>query len=578
MVKFILGLVTGVLLVFLSFILVFFALLRFREKPPEIASNSVLVLRLSGDIPERSPVDLSGIFNSGNATLTLSDVWMLLRKAAVDPHIRAIALEPDGLSAGWGKLEEIRAGLEQFRKSGKPVYAFLRSPGGREYYVSLPADRIYLGDQEPVYLKGLRAEIMYFKKTLDKLGVTVDVEHAGKYKDFGDMFTRSDMSPETHEVITSLVTNIYGNLVDRIAAARKKTPDQVRALIDQGPFTATQALNAGLVDEVRFEDQMWGELGDKLGVKPIKVGATQYATVPPEAAGMPGHSHIAMIVGSGDIVEGSPGDDGTEQGTITAYGFNKLLRQVGGDSNIQGVVVRIDSPGGGSTASDEIWREMNLLSKKKPLVISMSDVAASGGYYMAMTGDPVVAYPQTETGSIGVVFGKPNLRGLYDKLGVTKEAVQEGKHADIDSDYTELTPDERQLLRQDIDENYRDFVSKVANARHRNYDQIEPLAQGRVWLGSQAKQNGLVDELGGLDTAISLVKKKANIPAGENVTMMIYPPRESVLNMILKRSQSTDMLDAMREAELKQVFGRVPFHAWMRGGMLRMMPISVEVR
>jgi protease-4 len=578
MVKFILGLVTGVLLVFLSFILVFFALLRFREKPPEIASNSVLVLRLSGDLPERSPVDLSGIFNSGNATLTLSDIWMLLRKAAVDPHIRAIAVEPDGLSAGWGKLEEVRADLEQFRKSGKPVYAFLRAPGGREYYVSLPADRIYLGDQEPVMLKGMRAEIMYFKKTLDKLGVTVDVEHAGKYKDFGDMFTRSDMSPETHEVMTSLVTNIYGNLVDRIAAARKKTPDQVRALIDQGPFTATQALNAGLVDELRFEDQMWGELGDKLGVRPIKVGATQYATVPPEAAGMPGHSHIAMIVGSGDIVEGSPGDDGTEQGSITAYGFNKLLRQVGGDSNIQGVVVRIDSPGGGSTASDEIWREMNLLSKKKPLVISMSDVAASGGYYMAMTGDPVVAYPQTETGSIGVVFGKPDLHGLYDKLGVTKEAVQEGKHADIDSDYTELTPDERQLLRQGIDENYRDFVSKVAAARHRNYDQIEPLAQGRVWLGSQAKQNGLVDELGGLDTAISLVKKKANIPAGENVTMMVYPPRESLLNMIMKRSQSTDMLDAMREAELNQVFGRVPFHAWMRGGMLRMMPISVEVR
>jgi protease-4 len=201
-------------------------------------------------------------------------------------------------------------------------------------------------------------------------------------------------------------------------------------------------------------------------------------------------------------------------------------------------------------------------------------VAASGGYYMAMTGDPVVAYPQTETGSIGVVFGKPDLHGLYDKLGVTKEAVQEGKHADIDSDYTELTPDERQLLRQGIDENYRDFVSKVAAARHRNYDRIEPLAQGRVWLGSQAKQNGLVDELGGLDTAISLVKKKANIPAGENVTMMIYPPRESLLNMILKRSQSTDMLDA----ELKQVFGRIPFHAWMRGGMLRMMPVSVEVR
>jgi protease IV len=574
MVKFIIGLVTGVLLVFLSFILIFFALLRFREKPPEIAANSVIVLRLAGDIPERAPLDVTGIFSSGNGPLTLSDVWMLLRKAAADPHIRAIVLEPSDLSAGWAKLEEIRADLEQFRKSGKPLYAFLRAPGGREYYVSLPADRIYLGDQEPIMLKGIRAEIMYFKKSLDKLGVTVDVEHAGKYKDFGDMFTRSDMSPETHEVMNSLVTNLYGNLVDRIAAARKKTPDQVRALIDQGPFTANQALNAGLVDSMRFEDQMWGELGDKLGVNPVKVAAAQYATVPAEAVGLAGHSHIAMIVGSGDIVRGSPGDDGTEEGTITSYGFDKLLRQVSGDSNIRGVVVRIDSPGGESTASDEIWREMNLLSKKKPLVISMSDVAASGGYYMAMTGDTVVAYPQTETGSIGVVFGKPDLHGLYDKLGVTKDGVQQGKHADIDSDYTDLTPDERQLLRQGIDENYRDFVSKVAVARHRGYDQIEPLAQGRVWLGSQAKANGLVDELGGLDTAISLVKKKANIPAAENVTLMVYPPRQSLLNMVLKRSQSADMLDG----QLKQIFGRVPFHAWMKGGMLRMMPLSIDMR
>jgi protease IV len=573
MVKFILGLVTGVLLIFLSFVVLFFALLRFREKPPEIESNSVVVLRLSGDIPERSPLDLPGVLG-GNPSLTVSDVWMLLRKAAVDPHIRALVVEPDGLSAGWGKLEEIRGDLEQFRKSGKPVYAFLRQPGGREYYVALPADRIYLGDQEPVYLKGLRAEILYFKKSLDKLGVVVDVEHAGKYKDFGDMFTRSDMSAETREVMTALVGNIYGNLVDRIAAARKKTPDQVRAIVDQGPFTSTQALNAGLVDEVRFEDQMWGELRDKLGGNPAKVNAAQYATVPAESAGLPGRSHIAMIVGAGDIVRGGAGDDGSEQGTLTSFGFDKLLREVGGDSNIRGVIVRIDSPGGESTASDEIWREMNLLSKKKPLVISMSDVAASGGYYMAMTGDPVVAYPQTETGSIGVVFGKPNLHGLYDKLGVSKDGVQQGKHADIDSDYTELTPDERQLLRQGIDENYRDFVTKVANARHRGYDQIEPLAQGRVWLGSQAKEHGLVDELGGLDTAVSLVKKKAGIPAGENITLMVYPPHESVLNMLLKRSTGADMMDV----SLQRVFGHVPFHAWMKGGMLRMLPLSIEVR
>ncbi len=574
MVKFILGLVTGVIIVFLSFVLLFFVLLRFRERPPEIQANTALVLRLSGEIPEKPPVELPGFLGGGDGTPTVTDIYSLLRKAAADSHIRALVLQPDGISAGWAKLEELRSDIEQFHKSGKPVFAFLRQPTTREYYVSLPADRIYLGDEEPVFVKGLRAETMYFKKTLDKIGVSVEVEHAGKYKDFGDMFTRTDMSPETREVIGGLVDDLYGNIVYRIAAARKKTPDQVRAIIDQGPFTATQALQAGLVDEIRFEDQMWGELKDKVGSGLARVSAAKYLTVPDASAA---RNHIAIVVASGDIVRGSPSDDGSEQGTLTSFGFNRLLRQVGGDSTIRGVIVRIDSGGGEATASDEMWREMNLLSKKKPLVISMSDLAASGGYYMAMTGDPIVAYPQTETGSIGVVFGKPNLHGLYDKLGVTKDAMQRGKHADIDSDYTELTPDERQLLRQGIDESYRDFVGKVAAARHQSFDQIEPVAQGRVWLGARAKEHGLVDELGGLDTAIALIKKKANIPAGENVALMVYPPRESLLNILTKKSQ-TDVFASARDAKLREVFGAVPYRSWMEGGMLRTMPLWFNVR
>jgi protease-4 len=243
------------------------------------------------------------------------------------------------------------------------------------------------------------------------------------------------------------------------------------------------------------------------------------------------------------------------------------------DSMIKGVVVRIDSPGGEVTASDEIWRQMNLLSKKKPVVISMSDAAASGGYFMAMTGDPIVAYPATLTGSIGVVFGKPNLRGLYDKFGISKDAIQRGRHADIDSDYTNLSPEERQKLKDGIDESYRDFVTKVADARHRKFEEIEPVAQGRVWLGSQAKGKGLVDEIGGLDRAVELVKQKAKIPASERVGVLMYPAKRSVLDILMKRSQE----DAL-ELKLREVMGRVPFHAWMRGGYLRLMPYAIQVR
>ncbi|HUK19313.1 MAG TPA: signal peptide peptidase SppA [Bryobacteraceae bacterium] len=574
MVKFLLGLVTGVILVFLTFILLFIALVRMREKPPEISDNSVLVMRLSGDVPEKPPLELP-LFSSDRNAITVANVWMALRKAAADPHIKAVVVEPDGLDIGWGKMEEFRGDLEQFRKSGKPLVAYLRMPGTREYYVSLAADRIYLGPQEPLYLKGVRAEIPYLKKGLDKLGVVVEVEHAGKYKDFGDMFTRSDMSPETREVTGSIVDDLYGTLVDRIAAARKKTPDEVRALIDQGPFTATGALQAGLVDELRFEDQMFGELRARLkGGEPNKVSLEKYVKVPAEAAGLGGRNRVALVVAQGDIVRGSAENDGSEDGELTSYGFDKMLRQAASDSTVKGLLVRIDSPGGDANASDEMWREMNLAAKKKPLVISMGDVAASGGYYMAMTGDTIVAYPETETGSIGVVFGKPVIRGLLDKLGINFDGLQRGRNANIESLDTPLTPEQRDLLRRGIDESYRDFVTKVANARHRPYNEIEPLAQGRVWLGSQAKARGLVDELGGIDAALAVLKKKAGIPAAENVSLVPFPPRRTILDLLLKRSQD----DSMVEAKLRPVFGRIPYHAWLAGGMLRIMPYWIEVK
>jgi protease IV len=570
MAKFFIGLVTGVAIVFLTLILLFFAALRFREKPPAIAANSALVLRLNGEIPEKAALELPDFLSGDKGSVTVPSIWQNLKKAASDSNITALVVEPEGVSAGWAKLEEIRSDIEEFRKSGKLVFAYLHTPSAREYYLALAADRIYMGPSDPLMLKGMRAEVMYFKKTLDKIGVNVEVEHAGKYKDFGDMFSRSDMSPETREVLSSVLDGLYGNLVTRIAAARKKSPEETRTVIDNGPFTATDALKAGLVDELRYEDQLWGELKDRLKSEPAKVSFEKYA----KTAATTGKSTIALVIGDGEIVRGDPGDNGSDERSLTSYGFNKLLKRVGSDSTVKGVIVRIDSPGGEVTASDDLWREMNLLSKKKPVVISMSDVAASGGYYMAMTGDPIVAYPETETGSIGVVFGKPNLHGLYDKLGVSKDAVQRGKHADIDSDYTPLTAEERAKLKDGIDESYREFVTKVATARKRPYADIEPVAQGRVWLGSQAKDHGLVDELGGLDTAVAAVKKKAGIGAGEAVTIVTYPERRTLFEMLMRKSTPEEML----EARVRQVVGRMPVRSWMRGGLLSIVPMTIEVR
>ncbi|HVN05017.1 MAG TPA: signal peptide peptidase SppA [Bryobacteraceae bacterium] len=575
MAKFLFGLMTGVVICVAGFLLIVFALARsFREAPPVVAQNSVLELQLTGDIPERPPVDVPLGALAERPTPTVTNIWMMLREAAVDPRIKAVVLEPQSLGVGWGKLEEFRADLERFKRSGKPLFAYLKTPGAREYYLACAADRIYLAPADWINLKGMRVELMYFKKTLDKIGVGVQVEHDGKYKDFGDMFTRTSMSPETREVMTSVLDDLYANLAGTIAQGRKKTPDEIRSLIDQGPFLANDALRDGLVDQLRYEDQFFADLQQKVNSGVLrKITTSGYLKVTPDSLGLAGSRKIAMLAAGGSITRGSADDDGVSEDGIRATGFIKLLRRISADASLAGVIVRIDSPGGDAVASDEIWREMNLASKRKPMVISMSDTAASGGYYMAMTGDPIVAYPGTLTGSIGVVFGKPNLHGLYDKLGITKDQLSRGTFADIDSDYHDLTPVELAKLKQGIDANYHDFVAKVAQARRRPFDQIEPLAQGRVWLGSQAAARGLVDELGGIDRALELVKQKAHIPAAENVTIVMYPARRTIFDLLFGRSS-----ESVLDARLRRLAEEWNPELWAQGRLLRLMPYTITAQ
>lgn len=577
MAKFLIGLITGAILTVLLGVVIVFSLARFgTDKRPVIANDSTLILRLDGEIPERPPLEYPIPFLQEQAPSTVKDVWEVLRKAAVDSRIKAVVLEPRNVGAGWAKLEELRSDLEQFRKSGKPLIAYLKSPTTREYYLATAADRIYMGPEEFLDVKGMRAEMMFFRGTLDKLGVQMEVEHMGKYKDFGDMFERKDMSPETKEVMNSVLDDAYERLLATIAAGRKKSVEEIRATIDEGPFLANQAVSKGLIDALAYEDEMFGDLKKRLNAGDIrKVAHRDYQKITPASLNMEGKPRLAFLVGQGDITRGDPSDDGNEEG-IRAEGFNKLLRRVGSDSSIRGVIVRIDSGGGDSFASDEIWREMNLLSKKKPLVVSMSDAAASGGYYMAMTGDSVVAYPGTFTGSIGVVFLKPNLHGLYDKLGISIETLTRGRFADVDSTNRPLTPEGRAKLREGIEGNYKSFVTKVAAARKRPFDQIEALAQGRVWLGSQAKSRGLVDELGGIDRAIDLVKAKAKIGKDEKVTVVTYPPKRSIFDLAFGRSPEASFESYL--PGIGKLLSNLRSRALLEGGLVRIMPYSIELR
>jgi len=581
--KFLLGFVIGILFVALVGVILVAAAIRFGgNRPPQVVANSALVLQLEGDLPEQPALDLPIPFLQNQQPLTIAETWGMLRNAAADSRIQAVVLEPRGLSVGWAKLEELRADILNFKKSGKPVYAFLRAAGTKEYYVASAADRVFMSPEDELDVKGLRAELVFVKGTLDKLGVQMEFEHVGKYKDAPDMFTKTGSSPETREVINQLLDQFYGDFITTVAEGRKKTPDAVRALIDNGPFIGKEALNGGLVDALIYEDQMYDQLKDRLKLSKLeKIADRDYSRAPATNLGVDGPTKIALLVGQGDITRGST-NDSDERG-ITTAGMIRQIRAVRDDASIKGVILRIDSPGGDGVASDDILHEAKLLSQKKPTVISMSDLAASGGYFIAMTGDPIVAYRNTETGSIGVFFGKVDLRGLYDKLGVKKELMTRGHFADIDTDYAPLNDEQRAKLRSEIEVFYKGFVERVADGRKRKYDDVEPLAQGRVWTGAQAKQNGLVDEIGGIDRAIEMVKQRAKIGASEKITLVAYPPRRNLLQVLFERgtdltSIESRIVDSRIDAKVRELVGDLPLRALGHGGILRLMPYSITVR
>jgi protease IV len=573
--KFLLGILVGLILAAMSGVVLFFAALKFADRTPSLPAQATLALRLSGPIPEGAPLEIPFPGLEDRGPISLPELYEALSGAAVDNRIKAVWLEPRGIQAGWGKLDEIRTGLERVRKAGKPVYAFLQGPSARDYYLASAADRVFMTPEDLLDLKGMRIEATYYKGTLDKIGVQVEVEHVGRYKDAGDVYTRTSMTPETREVLNSVLDVLFGRLVGTVATARKKTPDQVRTLIDQGPFLAPAAKAGGLIDALAYRDEVEKELKEKIKTSSLpKVSPRDYL----QSGGAPGgrRSKVALLVAQGDIIRGSAMDLFGEGQYIAPDPMRRQIRLITEDPTIKGVILRVDSPGGDAIASDEILREVRELSRKKPLVISMSDVAASGGYYISMTGDPVVAYPGTLTGSIGVVYGKINLTGLYDKLGISKEILKRGRFADIDSESQPLTPEGRKKLQEGIESIYAGFLKRVSEGRRLPVEQVDRVAQGRVWLGEQALGIKLVDELGGLDQAVALVKKKANIPAGEPVKLIAYPGRRSLLDQLFRQQRETEMTPEARSLlSWIRAGGIAP---WLEGGMLRVMPYRLEIR
>ena len=552
--------VAGILGVFIFVALIGLALVvsAFRPSPPNIRDNSVLALSVSGPLPDYVPEDpLRKFF--GGTDHSFTNLLLQLKKAKVDKRIKAVILDVKFSGAGWGKAEELREAIADFRSSGKQVYGYLEYAGNKEYYIASACDRVYVAPPGELFITGLAANVMFFRGSLDKLGIYPDMYQIGKYKSAGDTFTRKEMSEAHREYINSLLQDLFDRYVDTTAKARGKSFDEMKAIIDNAPYNAVQAKDAGLIDTVGYREDLEKELKTKLGYKEtdnLRVVRGEYRDVPPESLGLNEGERIAVIYASGSIGSGKSEDSPTGEQSVGSDTVSKALYDARDDKTIKAIVLRVDSPGGESLASDIIWRAVDSANQKKPVVVSMADVAASGGYYISASARKIIAEPSTITGSIGVVAGKPVMRGFYDWIGVSNEYVLRGKNAGLFRATEKFSSDERAKFEEWINNTYyNDFVPKVAKGRNKDATYVDSVGQGRVWTGSQAKEKALVDEFGGLDRAIEVAKHLADIPADKGIERVILPYPTTILQELL--SGSRDSLST--EVQQKQaVFAALP--------------------
>lgn len=450
----------------------------------------------------------------------------LLRWARDDARLRAVLIRCNDLRVSWARLQGLRRSIQRLRKAGKEVWVHLEGAGIREYYLAVAANRISVLPTGTLDITGLCSEVMFFLGAMEKLGIEADVVQMGRYKAAGEMFTRRDMSTAHREMLESLLDDIYAQIVEGVAEGRSIDAGQVREAFDRGPFLAAEARELGLVDELAYEDQVEEKLVAACDGSPVieradyarRRAREMQAQVLRESRGAIGLLHIGGTIKTGDSIPGPEGANASGSDTIRS-----ALKDLRERDEIRGVLVRVASPGGSGLASDLIWRELVRTRERKPVVISLGDVAASGGYYVAVAGAPVIAEPGTITGSIGVVAGKANLRGLYDRLGITKETIQRGRHAGLYSDYVPLGEEERARIRTEAEHFYDDFLAKVAAARKLTREAVHAAAEGRVWTGRQAWARGLVDELGGFEEALAAIKNLTGIPVDAPVALHRFP-------------------------------------------------------
>jgi protease-4 len=549
-----------------------FTVALFVEPPPAVPARATLSLPIEAPFDEIEPSDVLRQFLHRAPTLrTTIDA---IARAKADARIQALVIRPSVGSALWGQVQEIHDAIEDFKSSKKPVIAYLEAGGMADYYLASAADRVVMMPGGQLDVAGLASYELFFRGALDKIGVYPDLLHIGDYKTASNTFTEKGFTAAHHEMTASLNHDWYEAIVESVARDRKLSADAARTALGGGPYLADDAHRAGLVDELAYDDQI-DDAAPVQGTSAIDAETYERAI---DAEGPPADTggRIALLYAVGTIASGKSSFDSPSGTVLGSDTFGEWLRKVRVDPAIRAVVVRIDSPGGSAIASEAIWRQMKLTRDVKPLIVSMGDVAASGGYYIAAPAQVIVADPGTLTGSIGVVTGKFVVQGALDKIGVGTGGASDGAFADIYSPFRPFSPAERAKVEEQMQTTYERFLSRVAEGRREPAEKVDAVAQGRVWTGRQARGIGLVDEIGGLDRAIAIAKDRAKLDPSKGVRLVVYPPKRSFYDLLsnpFNMSLSARLGLGLVPAEARAVDSAASiFQLFRRGEPLAIMP------
>lgn len=539
--KYVLATITGL---FLFVVISFFLMIGIGSKLSSsdaavttVKENSVLKLNFDSYFTELTiPEDpFTEMFGDGTPNIGLNDFKSALANAALDPNIKGISITLSNPILGFGEMEEVKAALKDFRKSGKFVYTYSEFLSEKAVLIAAVADSSFLHPLGGVEFNGLASEVTFIKGTLDKLGLEPLVFRVGEFKSAVEPFIRTDMSAESKEQVSEYIGSIAGNIYAGYAADKKMTKEEVdRVLNKASMLSADESLSNGIVSSQAYHDQYEDALRRKLGIradaKISYVGLKAYGKAKKYVKSGSIDNRIAVIVSEGEIVQGKGNTD-----IIGSDDFVREIRRARKDKKVKAIVLRINSPGGSALASDIMWREIQLTRKKKPVIASMGDVAASGGYYMAMGCDTIVAHPTTITGSIGIFGLLLNSQKLMnEKLGITFDGVKTHEFADSPALNRKMSDAEKQTIQNRVNEGYEVFTSKAAQGRNMSIEKLKSVAGGRVWTGEQAKAHGLVDVLGSLDDAVAIAARKVNLKEGD-YQLKYYPTPKSELDRFIER-------------------------------------------